>query len=350
MLGILQEQHPERAKLFAQWKRLNFPMLADPLNLLDVAVVPITLLVDEYGVIRYRNPRGSDFEKFMTEDYAPPKMKRAVLPGSQLNPTDRLVMTSRLREAISAYEKWLAAPRRALPFLSGRVHFRLGVAYRMAYDTDQRPEDFAKAVEHWRKARAVNGGQYIWRRRIQQYGPQPDKPYPFYDWVAVAQTEITKRGEKPVALKVPLSVSEKMGKVKWVRENGLMVKPMTDGLVEDQGSVAIQPVVLPTTGGKGDVFRVHLLLKPAKGGKYLWNNEAGPVKIWLDVPEDVQVNSQGMEIAVDVSQPTSEETRSVEFEWRVKKEKTLKGYAVYHVCDKENGQCSVLMQKFTVSP
>lgn len=57
------------------------------------------------------------------------------------------------------------------------TEFRLGVAYRARYDSLLRqPGDFRKAVEHWERALALDANQYIWRRRIQQYGPRFDKP------------------------------------------------------------------------------------------------------------------------------------------------------------------------------
>ena len=52
MVGIIQEQHPDRARLFMQWKQMGWPILVDSYNLLGVPYVPITLAVDEHGVIR----------------------------------------------------------------------------------------------------------------------------------------------------------------------------------------------------------------------------------------------------------------------------------------------------------
>ncbi len=56
MLGIVQEQHPDRARLFMQWKQMDWPVMVDSLNLLNVSVVPITLLIDERGIVRRRVP------------------------------------------------------------------------------------------------------------------------------------------------------------------------------------------------------------------------------------------------------------------------------------------------------
>ena len=55
-------------------------------------------------------------------------------------------------------------------------------------------------MEHWGKALDIDPNQYIWRRRIQQYGPRLDKPYSFYDWVREARREIMARGETPAQL------------------------------------------------------------------------------------------------------------------------------------------------------
>src|SRR5437867_6658258 len=52
MVGIVEEQHPDRARLFMQWKRMGWPILVDALDRLKVPYVPITLAIDEYGVIR----------------------------------------------------------------------------------------------------------------------------------------------------------------------------------------------------------------------------------------------------------------------------------------------------------
>ena len=46
LVGLIQEQHPDRCKLFMQWKQMDWPVLVDPLNLLEVSAVPLALLID----------------------------------------------------------------------------------------------------------------------------------------------------------------------------------------------------------------------------------------------------------------------------------------------------------------
>jgi len=73
MVGIIQEQHPDRARLFMQWKQLDWPILVDSLNLLGVAVVPITVAIDEHGVVRAINPRKETIEQdFLAKTFDPP--------------------------------------------------------------------------------------------------------------------------------------------------------------------------------------------------------------------------------------------------------------------------------------
>jgi len=173
MAGIIEEQHPDRAQLFMQWKQVGWPVMVDSLNLLNVPYVPITLEIDEGGVIRFVNPpfgKRSDIqEKFLSRVFqsamvstpappAPPdleKLRRAATKGAATawgTYADALVLwggQQRLGEALAAYKRALElAPQ------EGRTHFRLGVAYRKRYDSSYRqPGDFQMAVgngrQHW---------------------------------------------------------------------------------------------------------------------------------------------------------------------------------------------------------
>ncbi len=91
----------------------------------------------------------------------------------------------------------------------GPSWFRLGVCLRRRFETTARKsDDFRSAVEAWGTALELDPNQYIWRRRIEQYGPRLDKPYPFYDWVTEAETAVRKRGDTPVSLPVRPDGSE----------------------------------------------------------------------------------------------------------------------------------------------
>ena len=64
LVGIIEEQHPDRTRLFMQWNEMGWPLLIDSLNLLDVSAVPLTYLVDEGGVVRFERPSDEDLEMF----------------------------------------------------------------------------------------------------------------------------------------------------------------------------------------------------------------------------------------------------------------------------------------------
>src|SRR5215470_17348835 len=79
MAGIIEEQHPDRARLFMQWKHMPWPVLVDSLDRLGVSEVPITLAIDEYGVIRMVNPKIEEIEdKFLKRSFEKPTSVPAV--------------------------------------------------------------------------------------------------------------------------------------------------------------------------------------------------------------------------------------------------------------------------------
>ena len=69
MVGIIPEQHPDRTRLFMQWKGMDWPILLDSSNLLAVTKVPITLFIDEYGVIRSVQPAVEELDDFLNQTY-----------------------------------------------------------------------------------------------------------------------------------------------------------------------------------------------------------------------------------------------------------------------------------------
>lgn len=220
MLGVAQEQHPARCLLFARWKRLEMTIVYDPINALGCKGVPIAVAVDEHGVVRGTRVRAETLQRdFLAKTFEPAKTKApadprfaATLAALEKRATatgtgrawrdygDALILrkgASGIAEAMLAYT--LAA--NADP-TDGYALFRLGVCYRMRHESPTRKAgDAAEAMKLWNKARQLDKGQYIWRRRIEQYGPKSARPYIFYDWMAEAINEITRRGEKPPTIK-----------------------------------------------------------------------------------------------------------------------------------------------------
>lgn len=363
MVGIVEEQHPERARLFMQWKQMGWPILVDSLNLLGVAAVPITLAIDEYGVIRVVNPKWDSIdETFLSQTYRKPerlapadttipdldKLKRAAAGSSAASLrsyADAWVLwgnPARLDEAIAAYREALKLEPNHAP-----TNFRLGVAYRKRQESEKRqPQDFQTAVEYWTKALEMDPNQYVWRRRIQQYGPRLDKPYPFYDWVPLARQEIQARGQTPAPLTVepggaefaePLKVFEPSKSSKRAPDpQGRVLRDQEKFILTDIAFVP--PAIAP-----GDSIRVHVTFRPNAATKAHWNNEAEGLVFWIDAPEGWQASDRYLTVS-NPPAAVSLEPRTVEFELKApgdaqKQRVTVPAYALYYVCEDVNGTC-----------
>jgi tetratricopeptide (TPR) repeat protein len=375
VLGITQEQHPDRCRLYSQWQQFDWQIVWDPINSLESAAVPIILAIDEHGIVRSTRPRPETFEQeFLNVQFADDAPPAAGNGGDakERRPAKPNLPALRERAAqemtASAYRDWadacvlwggaseiesaITGYSRALERDAGDANtlFRLGVAYRLRYDSGLRqPADFQRAVTHWEQALARNPNQYIWRRRIQQFGPRLDKPYPFYDWVDQARREIKERGEIPTALTVDPYGAELAHPVKSFKvDAGAAKSPDPDGLIQRDADRLIKAEVtlVPSRLRPGGSLRVHISLSPNDGLKAHWNNEADPLQVWVDVPKGWHISQQAHEIAGPENQPTSSETRRIDFEIQAPAAATgtirLPAYALYFVCEDETGSCQYL--------
>lgn len=374
LLGIIQEQHPDRCRLFMQWKGMDWPILVDSLNRLGVEAVPITLLIDEFGVIRSINPRPADVEIFLEGRFerAPggvdaveplnlARLKAAAgravddEPGPVREYADALVDFGGgdgLKTAIGLYERLLVRDPD-----SSVDHFRLGVAYRKRFDSGQRvPDDFGKAVRHWSGALRLNPNQYIWRRRIQQYGPRLDKPYPFYDWVPTARDAIRARNETPLPLIVEPGGAEFAAPRRQF--DAVEARPEPPGAdrirSDDRPYIHLETTVVPSTVNEDGIVtaRVHLDFRPNRSIQAHWNNEAEGLRVWIDPPAGWSTNTRLIELP-NPAEPVSVAPRHVEFEIRgpapeTDSSVTLTGYALYYVCEDVNGVCLYRKNGFQV--
>lgn len=368
MVGIIQEQHPDRCRLFMQWKRMNWPVLVDSYNLLGVSVVPIVLAVDEHGIIRMVNPRRDDRETlisdFLDRSFERPVQKGGPEPSSgspsagpaeaERDLADRRAVSTgkdRVAGAIEGYQRVLAIdPQDAI------AHFRFGVALRERYDSaDRKPNDFQAAVDHWTHALELNPNNYIWRRRIQQYGPRLDKPYPFYDWVHQARRDISARGEVPVPFNVEPGGAEFAGPQReFESADPTRREPDPDGRVtRDTGQlVAAEVTVVPPSVSPGSAARVHVELKPSDKTKAHWNNEADGLLVWIDPPAGVVVDNP-VQMVPNPPATLSRESRTIEFEVRCAADLQpgslrIPAYALYYVCEDINSRCLYRRQDLVI--
>src|SRR6516164_9598260 len=335
LLGVTQEQHADRCRLFAQWKRFNWPILHDPINLLEAPAVPIVVAIDEHGIVRAFRPRPetleADFLDKTFADDAPSDAPRSAGPPdaaalrrqAAANPSavawralgDALTIwggAERSDEAIDAYTRALA-----LDPSEKNALFRLGVAHRMRHESARRrPGDFQAAIDAWGRALALDPNRYIWRRRIEQYGPRLTKPYAFYDWVAQARAEIARRGETPVPLAEEPYGSELAGPVRDVlAEASAPIEPDPKGQIhrDEQRFIEAEVVVVPARIRPGQAARVHLTFRPSAAHKARWNNESTPLRIWIAGAEGWTISTRLLE-APQGDQPETVEVRRLDFE------------------------------------
>jgi len=373
VLGVTQEQHPDRCRLFAQWQRFDWPILWDPINLLESSAVPVVVAIDEHGIVRRTRPRPETFEEeFVSRvfpDDAPAVAATQARPpdldelrqqaarqdsgGAWREFGDALVLWSqprRLDEAVEAYSR-----ARQLQPLDGRAAFRLGVALRMRHESpDSRPADFQHAVAAWDRALTLDPNQYIWRRRIQQYGPRLAKPYAFYDWVEQARRDIAVRGEQPVTLAVDPYGAEIAQPSRSFAPGGDDARsPDPDHKIvrDHEPLIDIEAAVVPARITAGSAARVHLTFRPRAEKQAHWNNEAEPLRFWLDLPDGWQA-SQRLLTSEQGDLPTSSETRRLDVEVQTPVSAggsaELHGYALFHVCEGVNGVCQFLRQDVTL--
>jgi len=366
MVGIIEEQHPDRARLFMQWKQMPWPIMVDSLNLLGVPAVPITLGIDENGIIRSVNPKLDGASQFLKEFLqqtngsstmsSPTKSERPDL--NQLRPlttsataeswqtyADALFLwggTDRIDEAIAAYQQSLRLSPQDAP-----ARFRLGVAYRRRYDSQSRhPDDFQIAVDYWNAALDLDPNQYIWRRRIQQYGPRLDKPYSFYDWVNTARKDIRARRETPVGLVVEPDGAEFANPVRQFPST-----PASPGeadssrriLLDREDLIRVEITAVPPSISSGSSTRFHIVFRPNLQKKAHWNNEVKDLVLWISPPQGWQLDNRYFTVS-SPPQPVSQEIRSIELEAKSPGDAppgvvTIPGYALYYVCEDVSGTC-----------
>jgi tetratricopeptide (TPR) repeat protein len=380
-VGILQEQHPDRARLFMQWKRMDWPLLVDSLSLLNVAYVPITVAIDENGIVRAVDPPLDDpaalKRDFVDRSFGPgegkeagersapaapsapdlERLKSAAANGgvaALLRYADALVLwegARRLDEAIAAYRSALE-----LEPQNGVLNFHLGVAYRKRFDSDhRRPDDFRQAVGKWSSALEIDPNNYIWRRRIQQYGPRLDKPYSFYDWVRTARKEIRGRGALPVPLVAePGGAEFAYPASDFMPEKTGTTDPDPKGRIrrDRRGFVEVETVVVPPAVTPGATARIHVTFTPNHDIKAHWNNEVSDLLFWVDPPKGWGVESRRLSFP-NPPKPVSREVRKVEFEIKApaKLEEgsmEIPAFALYYVCEDVKGTCLYRRQDVSV--
>jgi hypothetical protein len=297
--------------------------------------------IDESGIVTHPRLRGEkDLQAFLghacTVD--PDPVPKPGLPHHHRG--DDLFLEGRIDAAIAAYSKDVAP----------RALFRMGVALRQRHESRQRRGgDGQAAVTAWTAALQMRPDQYIWRRRIQQYGPRLDKPYNMFGWVEQARAEIRARGEEPVPLRVEPRGSELMGRGPVPTVQAIDPDPERKIPADAKRRVRIESIVTPARVRPGDRVRVRLVFRV---GKAYWNNETDPLTIYVQ-PGSKLTLQEGLFSHPNATEAETRETRALEFEVQVAKDlgagaQSVVGHVLYGVCDARGGVCRYLRQDFTV--
>lgn len=354
IVGMIQEQHPDRCRLFMEWKKLDFPILVDSLNRLEVTAIPrIWALADQCIVIR-TNPT----MEWIRGEFLQLAFPAVVLdnPAPKESPAVQAYLDQDWSKAIDLFAldcnaSSVKAPRDARPF------FRLGCAYRARHDSkDRKPGDFQRAIDMWTRARVMDPGNYIYRRRLEQYGPRLMKPYPFYGWVQEARRDIEKRGDRVPPLVVEPRGSELAGPSTRAIQAGetedVNPDPGSKVPIDEKGHVQIEAVVAPHPAHAGGTVAVHMDFRLDKKLGTTWDNEGGPLQIWLEKKDGLTVERQLLKAPIPGKEGSSEH-RALDFEVGLATSKkpgkaVLRGFAIYFVCEKESGTCTFARQDFEI--
>lgn len=289
VVGITQEQHPARCRLFAQWHGIDWPILWDPFNRTGSKVVPRFLLIDEHGVVHSTRARPDDLAAFVAKTFPKPTGEDPAPPGKPNTLIAQNAPPAGMGPAYATLSSLLWRPDAAFPDLntlkkcaareaSLEHQFWLGVAYLMRHEDAQARQqgDFQRAIGAWVAALGGNPSQYIWRRRIQQFGPRMDKPYPFYNWVEQAQADLQARGVTPVPLKTVLTQSEIAGRRGTTSDS---TEPDPDAKVaRSKLRFEVERAEAPATKRTAKAAQVHLFLYPPDGAK--WDLDATLPTLW----------------------------------------------------------------------
>lgn len=381
VIGVAQEQHADRCWLFAQWQGIAWPILHDPLNLVGIQELPAVVAIDEHGIVRDVKPQPDTIaESFALMPFSPPA-KPIPMPPEELpdprvtrryaqegrrsenwrNHGDALVLAGlppQIDEAIKAYGDAVRLdPRDAAAF------FRLGVAYRLRFDRPQRqPGDFQAAIDAWQKAAKLRPRNAVFRRRVQQYGPQVDRRFAFYGWVEAAQQALasTSRDRKgaetiPVALSPEPTPAECARSERQFRKRSIhgpegdprdKVAHDRDGLIE-----LTSAVVRGTEKGNRCVAEVHLIFRPSAKADARWTSDAEPLRAWIAESKSGEFTRRFVEHPNPASASSAEE-RTLNFAVKLpamqKRTVTITGYALYNVRAGDDGERRLLRQDFKV--
>jgi hypothetical protein len=217
VIGVAQEQSPERCRLLLQWLKIDWSVLHDPLNTFEVRKIPLAIAIDEHGYVQDPNASPSTFEaKFVNQTYPTPKTPAYYERDFMQEPkvTRRIVGETNLPEdwdqhgtssILSWRAAWLGEGVAAFTSLTSKqpksaaAYFRLGVAQLFRGTSKfSEDDDLEAAVKSLKKALALSPRNAVYAQRLAE-AMGKDKSSQA-EWIKIAKKEIKARGDKPVDL------------------------------------------------------------------------------------------------------------------------------------------------------
>ena len=115
--------------------------------------------------------------------------------------------------------------------------------------------------------------------------------------------------------------------------------------------ITARVVTVPSKARAGRTVRVHVTMTPSVTQKAHWNNEAEPLRLWVDPPKGWQASRRLISVK-QPKKPESKESRLLDFEVKLprnaKGKHTLKTYALCYVCE-DSGLCYFLRQNINIA-
>ena len=221
VLAVCHDASPAYAKLYFQWKQIDWPLAHDVVNHCGASKLPLSLYINEKGIIKQIEPEPGKLAKRLAklkalksreiaeedrEQLVEPKItRRAASEGRSADALcihgDALIMAGQppqIDEAIEVYKKATEeAPKMA------KAWFGLGVAHYLRAKLNQSADpsaadDGKAATAAWKKTRELASDNQVFKIEIEQFKAKPGNLEKMFDWVADAKKEISDRGDKPV--------------------------------------------------------------------------------------------------------------------------------------------------------
>lgn len=313
VVGVIHGQHFSRAALFAEWKKIGFPVYHDPLNQADARRMGRAVCIDENGIVRQiaRDPAELS-ENFVGKKF---KADRAVVrppfgevPNYKI--TARQADEGRrcleyiehgdacmfdpepvlIAEAIKAYNKALIDQPD-----DPAAAFRLGTAYFTRFCGEGRQaNDLQRSLDAWSFAAGHDPKNQVFCERLLQFACASDKQVNSCGWIAHAMRETDTKSLTPSPSSIEIAAPSHNFKP------GDDTPPPPPEIAAQPSSLVVDFGVVRAPNPKvRGLVNVVLGLRPGHVGF----DKDKPVRIWITPPNDVKLERRLIEGVVPSDGP-----------------------------------------------